>query len=376
MTSHFKYFAFISYSTQDLEWGRRVQRKLEGYRMPATLCSKHGWERRPIKPVFFAPTDIQPNDLNDELQQRLSDSRYLIVICSPHSAQSEWVGKEIEFFHNLGRTKKILFFIVDGIPNSGNSLTECFNPVVARLGIPEILGANIHEHIYRLPWLNRERAFVQLVSRMLGVEFDSIWRRHRRRLCAKALEWTLGVIAVILLAIGIRAASRPFDAEVQLTEFPACNSELPQLRNASVTLVLDNETKADTIATIRSSAFFHNIPRHFLNRHVNIIVNAQDFLTLDTVVTLEKKLSLPIQRDSHAYGDICFRLWDELQERTYPGAEVDVEGYKAVADSEGYIRLSIPLEKQRIRYRVSCQNPPAEGTIGTLDGSYAVVEVR
>lgn len=50
---HYKYFAFISYSSKDTEWGKRVQRKLEGYRMPATLCSEHGWERNPIKPVFF-----------------------------------------------------------------------------------------------------------------------------------------------------------------------------------------------------------------------------------------------------------------------------------------------------------------------------------
>ena len=49
----FKYFAFISYNSRDTEWGKWVQKKLEHYRMPATLCSEHGWERRPINPVFF-----------------------------------------------------------------------------------------------------------------------------------------------------------------------------------------------------------------------------------------------------------------------------------------------------------------------------------
>lgn len=52
----YKYFAFISYNSKDTEWGKRVQKKLEGYRMPATLCSEHGWNRKPINPVFFAPT--------------------------------------------------------------------------------------------------------------------------------------------------------------------------------------------------------------------------------------------------------------------------------------------------------------------------------
>ena len=67
--------------------------------MSATLCSEHGWQRRPINPVFFAPYDIQPGGLSQEIQDRLNASRHLIVICSPHSARSGWVGKEIEYFH-------------------------------------------------------------------------------------------------------------------------------------------------------------------------------------------------------------------------------------------------------------------------------------
>ena len=101
MDPQFKYFAFISYNSKDTEWGKKVQKKLEHYRMPATLCSEHGWKRRPINPVFFAPTDIQPGGLSAELQERLKASQHLIVICSPNSAKSQWVGREIEYFHNL-----------------------------------------------------------------------------------------------------------------------------------------------------------------------------------------------------------------------------------------------------------------------------------
>ena len=107
MSDNFKYFAFISYSSYDIEWGKRLQRKLEHYRLPATLCSEHNLPRNPIKPVFFAPTDIQPGDLDEELQERLRSARHLIVICSPNSAKSAWVGKEIEYFHSLGRAKNI-----------------------------------------------------------------------------------------------------------------------------------------------------------------------------------------------------------------------------------------------------------------------------
>lgn len=63
--------------------------------------------------MFFAPTDIQPGGLTAELQERLKASQNLIVICSPHSAKSKWVGQEITFFHSLGRTEHIHFFIVE-----------------------------------------------------------------------------------------------------------------------------------------------------------------------------------------------------------------------------------------------------------------------
>lgn len=114
MDNPFKYFAFISYSSKDTVWGKKLQKKLEDYRMPATLCREHGWDRKPIKPVFFAPADIQPCGLTEELQERLKASRHLIVICLSNSARSEWVGKEIEYFHSLERTKNVQFFIVDG----------------------------------------------------------------------------------------------------------------------------------------------------------------------------------------------------------------------------------------------------------------------
>ena len=116
--------------------------------MPATLCSERGWERYPIRPVFFAPTDIQPNDLNEELKSRLRDSKNLIVICSPNSAKSKWVAAEIEYFYSLGRAKDIHFFIVEGSPNSENPNNECFNPVIKSLGLDGVLGANINEANY------------------------------------------------------------------------------------------------------------------------------------------------------------------------------------------------------------------------------------
>lgn len=376
MEQQYKYFAFISYSAHDQAWGRRVQRKLEHYRLPATLCSEHGWERKPMTPVFFAPTDIQPsNDLGEELKARLRASHNLIVIASPHSAQSEWVAMEVAYFHSLPQGNNIFFFIVDGQPKSDDPQTECYNPIIQQLGMPEPLGVNIHEHVYRLSWKNRERAYVQLVSKLLGVEFDAIWRRHRRLLVSKVCAWIVGIVAVIALSLGIRAANQPFDAGVRLEEASPHNDHLPAMKDAVVTLTLANESKTDTVASLDDVASFTNIPHRFLNQEVYVTVTAKDFLSLDTTLALTPNLTLPIRRDSRVYGEFRFRIWSMKKECTFPGAEVSVDGHKAIADDSGYITLSLPLEKQRVCYHVTCRTPSVDGKFYVPCGPDAVMPI-
>lgn len=376
MEQQFKYFAFISYNSKDTAWGKKLQKKLEHYRMPATLCSEHGWKRTPISPIFFAPTDIQPGGLSNELQERLRASQHLIVICSPNSAKSEWVGREIEFFHNLGRTNNIHFFIVEGTPHSGNPETECFNPVIDKLGLPEILGANIHEKIYRWPWLNKERAYVQLISKLLGVEFDSIWQRHKRLLVRRIVAWSIGSLAVIGALIGVWRANQPFDALMQLEEASLHNEQLPPLHDAAVTLTLANETKTDTVSALDETFTFTNIPHRFLNRSVNITVACKDFLVTDTVITMDKSMTLRLYRDPAVYGDIHFKLWNFNEEEAVTQTKVTIEGFEAISDENGMVSLFIPLEMQRKAYKITTDVPLVTDSIFMPCGDDDVILVK
>lgn len=348
----YKYFAFISYSSRDQAWGGRLQRKLEHYRMPATLCSERGWKRNPMDPVFFAPTDIQPGGLTEELRERLRSSQHLIVICSPHSAQSEWVGKEIEYFHKLGRTQNIHLFIVDGKPNSGDPETECFNPALQRLGLPEILGANIHEHVFRSTRLNRERAYVQLISKLLDVEFDSIWQRHRRLMRQKTAAWTVGGVAVLSALFLVWRNSQPVDVAITLSEASEHNDQLPPLEEAVVTLYLPNEIKTDTLRSFDSKITFSNIPHNLLNQAARITIACADFMPIDTSVAVQQTIELGMHRDPLMYGDIRVLLWNPDKEITYPGSEVSFEDQRITADDSGYLKTFFPLNKQHRKYRI------------------------
>ncbi len=369
----FKYFAFISYSSKDMKWGKRVQRKLESYRMPATLCSEHGWERTPIKPIFFAPYDIQPGGLSAELQERLCSSRHLIVIGSPNSAQSEWVGKEIEFFHRLGRTSQIHYFIVSGQPNSGDAQTECYNPILQELGIPEILGANIHEKVYRWPWMNKERAYVQLVSKLLGVEFNDIWQRHKRLLIQQVIAWTLCIIAMLTALVGVWLTSQPVDVEVRLNEASVRNPHLPPLREAIVTLFLDNETKTDTLCTLNDLLTFTNIPHKYLDRQVRVVAKCESFVDIDTMLILTKDITLNVFRNPAYYGDIHFILWDFIKEEGISNTPVSVAGREVYSDENGEVHLFISLERQDSVYHVSAPFPLDRDSINMPSGENEIL---
>ena len=353
----YKYFAFISYNSKDARWGRRLQRKLEGYRMPATLCSEHGWKRRPIAPVFYAPTDIQPGDLRQELEARLRASRHLIVICSPHSAKAKWVGWEIAYFHSLGRTENIHFFIVDGEPHSQDPERECFNPIIEELGIPEQLGANIHERVSRWPWVNRERAYVQLVTKLLGVEFDSLWQRHKRLLRRRCVLGTIAVVAVFAAIIGVWRANQPVDVSVRLQEVSIHNDHLPPLQKAMVSITLENETKRDTLDGINDMAYFDNIPHSAVGQLVRITMVCGNWLTVDTTMTLAEELTLSIRRDPSPYGNVIFTLWDTEAGAGKAGVGVTIAGVDAVSDADGRVRLTVPLERQDTTYVVHSTVP-------------------
>ncbi len=372
----YTYYAFISYNAQDTAWGMRLQRKLEHYRMPATLCSERGWKRTPLKPIFFAPTDIQPGGLSEELQERLRASKHLIVICSPHSAQSEWVGREIAYFHSLGRAKNIHFFIVDGQPHSGDPATECFNPIVKELGLPEILGANIHEKIYRWPWLNRERAYVQLISKLLEVEFDAIWQRHRRLLVRKMVAWAVGVMVILVALVVAWRANKPVDVEFQLHEAHAENPYLPRPDEIIARITLENEEKIDTIPSLQHPLVFANVPRKFLNSSVRLQIACRDYVAMDSMIRLMPRQEVAIRRDETIYGRVQFLLWNPNTEKPMPHVTMQVDGVEVTSDDQGRVVLSIPLEKQKSQYPISAAIPLQRDTIYMPCGEHDVLLVQ
>ncbi len=100
--SEYRYKAFISYSHQDEQWGRWLQRALESYRVPRRLVGaegRFGPVPARIAPVFRDREDLSSAaDLTASVKEELAASETLIVICSPAAAASRWVNEEVRRF--------------------------------------------------------------------------------------------------------------------------------------------------------------------------------------------------------------------------------------------------------------------------------------
>ena len=69
------------------------------------------------------------------IEQALTDSSHLIVLCSPHAVRSRWVNEEIRMFKSMGKSDRVLCLVLSGDPMvedmQGEGGNECI-PLAAR----------------------------------------------------------------------------------------------------------------------------------------------------------------------------------------------------------------------------------------------------
>lgn len=201
------YRAFISYSQQDKAWGKRIHTWLETYRVPVGVMVGNQQTRR-LGRFFRDEEDMAAaSDIAEIVRRAIEDAESLIVICSPRSAQSKWVNAEIQHYRRTGRARKVFAVIIDGVPNSGDPATECFPAALRAAGDPddpealpiEPLGLDIRKD-------SHARACARLAAGLLGVDFDDLWQRDRRRAEARQ-RLIVGGLAGVSVAFAALAAT-------------------------------------------------------------------------------------------------------------------------------------------------------------------------
>jgi hypothetical protein len=137
MAGQHRFAAFISYSSADGAFARRLHQALEGYRVPAGAGAFNltGKANR-VAPVFLDRAELSSGELGVAITSAIETSSSLIVVCSPGAVKSEWVDKEIRHFIQTGRVRRIFAIIASGEPFAslhGAADNECFPPALREL---------------------------------------------------------------------------------------------------------------------------------------------------------------------------------------------------------------------------------------------------
>ena len=150
---------------------------------------------------------------------------FLVVICSPASARSRWVGEEILAFKRMHGESRVLALIVDGAPYASNTPDraelECFPvPLRFRLGPDGALSETPAEPIaadYRQEADGRRLAKLKLVAGLTGLRLsDLVQRETQRRMRRLAILSSASFTGMVLAgALAFYANERRIEADTQ-----------------------------------------------------------------------------------------------------------------------------------------------------------------
>ncbi len=216
----YKYDAFISYRHSDLDKyvAEMLHKRLEAFKLPSKLKATLVNGERKIKRVFRDEEELPlATNLEDPIVAALSNSDWLIVICTPRLNQSEWCKKEISTFIQLHGRDRVLLILAEGEPNESfpelmkydekKIVNEDGTVTVQRTEL-DPLAADFRGKTKKEINKKADIEVFRLLARMYNVNFDDLRRRHheievRRRII---LSTVVAGVSLLVGAIGFGSA--------------------------------------------------------------------------------------------------------------------------------------------------------------------------
>jgi hypothetical protein len=256
-----RFRSFISYSQQDKSWGRRLHNWMETYRVPVGVVAQVEDGGRLGR--FFRDEAEMPaaSDIAEVVRDAIERAESLIVICSPRSAQSQWVAAEIAHFRERHPNGKVFAVIIDGVANSPDPATECFPPALrrsatARDAMPiEPVGVDVRVD-------SKDRICARLAAGLLDIDFDDLWQRDRRRAerRQRGAILTLSLTSAAFAALAIAASWFAVDAHKQRNLAQASRLDLQReyltiLGESAIDQVLTSDLSPGVLAATDKAAW-------------------------------------------------------------------------------------------------------------------------
>lgn len=326
-------YAFISYRhhPKDKFEAKLLQKMLEWYRLPKTTHNEV-MDSKFLRRIWRDESD-GGGELNDNIKKNLANSKKLILVCSTHVVESDYINdKEVGYFINeLKRGYDIIPYIISGRPHSSE---ECF---------PQSLlyyYKDNEEHFgYSIKELGRRKAMIHVIADMLGLQFDSLWKRHKRY--TRKVCITLCIIILFIMAL-VTYLLKPVNLEVTLTD--DVNNVLPALRNGKLTVNGAEYPVENANTTIKVS----NLSVWLRGKDIPLVFTGIYYDTIKVMLPVgygfNQKYSMSLRRDKTfcRYAGVVI----DQDEHAVEGALVDIEGHQCLTNQTGFFSIDIPIEEQ------------------------------
>lgn len=204
IVAEFRYKAFISYSHKNSRHAAWLMKRLESYQIPDHLrASAHGAASngKRLGRMFRDREELSASGcLDSQLLDAITNSEFLIVICSPDSAKSMRVNEEIDHFITHRDSRNILCMVVEGEPDFGAPRLQidagCIPPSLKKQHL-----VSGHEPLAADARMGRDGkalALQKLIAALLRINLDELIRRDSRR---KQTRLLMGALASFGLAV-------------------------------------------------------------------------------------------------------------------------------------------------------------------------------
>ncbi len=242
-----KYDAFISYRHADLDLyiAKKVHKALETFKVPRAVAKKTG--KKNIKRVFRDQEELPiGSDLGDNIENALSQSEYLLVICSPRTPQSYWVQKEIDTFIGMHGRDHVLAVLIEGEPD------EAFPPQLLTddKGNPvEPLAADVRGASKGEMGRKMKTEIMRLAAPLLGCSYDDLKQRHRER---KMKRMAAAAAAVAAFALAFGAYNAYNAALIQQNYEGKQRNQSKYLADTSLSLLENGDRRAAVLVALEA----------------------------------------------------------------------------------------------------------------------------
>lgn len=198
--SSIEYSAFLSYSRDDEVIGAKIEKDLQKYRIPSEYRPD---ARKARFNIFRDVHDVELGEYNEVIDKALQASKFLIILCSPSSRNSDYVTDEIKNFVKFHDRDHVIPVLVYGAPNKevepdDQNQNQAF-PDILYDYFEEPIAADFRpkkgEGYFSKRRCERE-AFFQIVAKLLGQpKSDKLVQRDRRK---RQLIFALSAIIITL----------------------------------------------------------------------------------------------------------------------------------------------------------------------------------